>query len=164
MIDPQSLDLTSLPFVCLADRSLLPPVAGIYLAIDSLGVVQYIGKASGKDGLNGRWKSTLHHRYHQLEGMGGIKIAYLSVDTLELLPAIEKALIDWFDPPLNIRLKSSAKVLNNALAEKMARTSITIPEELLEEFKQYCDEQRRSVSAQIAFMIEEALRGQKSND
>jgi hypothetical protein len=101
MIDPQSLDLTSLPSVCLADRSLLPPTAGIYFAIDSLGTVQYIGKASGKDGLNGRWKSLIHHRCRQLQSIGGVKIAYMSIDTPELLPQIEKALIDWFDPPLN---------------------------------------------------------------
>ncbi|NDJ21235.1 ribbon-helix-helix protein, CopG family [Nostoc sp. B(2019)] len=40
----------------------------------------------------------------------------------------------------------------------MARTSITVPEQLLEEFKQYCDKQRRSVSAQIALLMEEALK------
>jgi hypothetical protein len=42
--------------------------------------------------------------------------------------------------------------------EKMARTSITIPEKLLEDFKKYCDKQRRSVSAQVALLMEEALQ------
>lgn len=40
----------------------------------------------------------------------------------------------------------------------MTRTSITVPEELLESFKKYCGKQHRSVSAQIALLIEEALQ------
>lgn len=47
--------------------------------------------------------------------------------------------------------------------EKMARTSITIPEQVLEDFKKYCDGQRRSVSAQITLLIEEMLRESKEN-
>lgn len=45
--------------------------------------------------------------------------------------------------------------------EKMARTSITIPEKLLEDFKKYCDKQRRSVSAQITLLMEELLQQTK---
>lgn len=42
--------------------------------------------------------------------------------------------------------------------EKLARTSITVPEQLLTDFKRYCDQQRRSVSAQITLLMEEALK------
>lgn len=40
--------------------------------------------------------------------------------------------------------------------KKMARTSITIPEDDLEWFKDYCQQQRRSVSAQVQYWIESA--------
>ncbi|MBW4469220.1 MAG: hypothetical protein KME45_03045 [Stenomitos rutilans HA7619-LM2] len=39
----------------------------------------------------------------------------------------------------------------------MARTSITVPESLLERFRKYCDKQRRSVSSQIALLMEEVV-------
>lgn len=42
--------------------------------------------------------------------------------------------------------------------EKMARTSITVPIELLEDFRKYCDKKRRSVSAQVALLMEKALQ------
>jgi len=48
--------------------------------------------------------------------------------------------------------------------EKMARTSITIPESLLEQFKEYCDKQRRSVSSQIALLMEKAIQEGDRND
>ena len=41
------------------------------------------------------------------------------------------------------------------MTEKMSRTSVTIPESLFEWFKEYCNKQKRSVSAQISFMIEQ---------
>lgn len=40
------------------------------------------------------------------------------------------------------------------LSPKMSRTSVTIPDHLLTWFKAYCERQKRSVSAQFSFMIE----------
>jgi hypothetical protein len=40
---------------------------------------------------------------------------------------------------------------------EVARTSITLKKELLERFKGYCDKNHRSVSAQVALMIEETM-------
>jgi hypothetical protein len=40
---------------------------------------------------------------------------------------------------------------------ELARTSITLNKELLERFKGYCDKNHRSVSAQVALMIEEIM-------
>lgn len=47
--------------------------------------------------------------------------------------------------------------------EKMSRTSVTIPESLLAWFQDYCKKQKRSVSAQISFMIEQ-LKEQEERD
>lgn len=41
--------------------------------------------------------------------------------------------------------------------EKMVRISATIPQTVLDQFKQYCREERRSVSAQITILMEKAL-------
>ncbi len=48
--------------------------------------------------------------------------------------------------------------------DRLARTSITVPETLLERFKLYCDKQRRSMSAQIAFLMEEAIKQEEGKN
>ncbi len=97
MFDIHSISPLTLPSVFLEERSKLPDTSCIYFAINSQGAIQYIGRSVN---LRQRWLA--HHRYHQLEKMGDVKIAYLSVDSPELLYEIEKALIEWFQPPLNI--------------------------------------------------------------
>lgn len=77
-------------------RSQLPTTSAIYFAIDATKTVQYIGRSTNPQQ---RWMS--HHRYEQLSNLGGVRIAWLEVSDLELLPEIEKALIDWFQPLLN---------------------------------------------------------------
>lgn len=96
MIKPESIDLASLPWLPLEEKTAFPKRASIYFAIDSLGNVQYIGRSVNT---KRRWGN--HHKYHDLTGIGGVRIAYLFVDSPELLPNIEKALIQWFQPPLN---------------------------------------------------------------
>lgn len=41
---------------------------------------------------------------------------------------------------------------------KMTRVTITVPEDLLEEFKKYCERQYRPFSTQIQFMMSEAIK------
>lgn len=40
---------------------------------------------------------------------------------------------------------------------KMTRLTITVPEELLEEFKIYCEKEFRPVSTQIQYMMKQAI-------
>jgi DNA-binding Xre family transcriptional regulator len=96
MIKPSDIQIDDLPFVSLEDRSRLPETPCIYFAIDSQGVIQYIGRSVNP---RSRWGS--HHRYKQISAMGEARIAYLTIDAPELLAEIEEALIDRFDPPLN---------------------------------------------------------------
>ena len=42
--------------------------------------------------------------------------------------------------------------------DKMTRISITVPEGLLAKFKQYCEMECRPVSAQLQYMMKEALK------
>jgi DNA-binding Xre family transcriptional regulator len=95
MIDPKSLNIAALPALPLTDRQSFPPVSCIYFAIDSQGEIQYIGRTVN---MQQRWIT--HHRYPVLAGMEQIRIAYMPVEP-DLLPSVEAALIDWFDPPLN---------------------------------------------------------------
>ncbi|NJL52538.1 MAG: CopG family transcriptional regulator [Hydrococcus sp. SU_1_0] len=39
----------------------------------------------------------------------------------------------------------------------MVRTSVTIPESVMKKFRDYCNKQRRSLSAQITLLIEKEL-------
>lgn len=92
-------NIRTLPSVALEDRSELPNTPCIYFAIDSNNVVQYIGQTANA---NKRWKSNGHHKYEKLSQLLSVRIAYLETD-IDLLNDIEKALIEYFDPPLNGR-------------------------------------------------------------
>lgn len=150
-IKPEYIDPLALPSVPLDSRKLLPTSPCIYFAIDGLGNVQYIGRS-----VNPRQRWAAHHRQSDLESIGEVRIAYLTCEA-SLLSAVEAALIEWFDPPLNGLMPEGWKP-GRIEQVAMARTSITIPESLLERFKELCQAQRRSVSAQLAWMMEEALR------
>lgn len=107
-----------------------------------------VGRTSN---LNQRWLS--HHRLSDVERAGCTKLAYLSVEYPNLLLKIEAALIDWFCLLLNGRKKASE--------EQMIRISATIPESVIEQFKELCKKERRSVSAQLTLLMEKALKKQK---
>ena len=95
MIDPATINPIALPSVPLEDRLQLPTKPCIYFAIDSQDVVQYIGRSINP---RHRWKN--HHRHNDLESIGGVRIAYLTVDA-NLLNDVESSLIKWFKPPMN---------------------------------------------------------------
>jgi putative transcriptional regulator len=96
MISPESIDLATLPSIPLESKSQLPKKPGIYLAIDSGGIVQYVGRS-----INFRQRWAKHHRHRELEKLEGIRIAWLEVNDPSLLPNIESVFITWFNPPLN---------------------------------------------------------------
>lgn len=146
MIEPSAINPFTLPSVALSQRKLLPECIAIYFAIDANNKIQYIGQTSN---LRMRWTS--HHREKLLESIGEVRLSWLEVSDKMLLAEIEAALISWFDPPIN-------GLREVRWSPEMARTSITVPEKLLEDFKKYCDKQRRSVSAQVALLMEETLQ------
>lgn len=127
MIDLTTVNTSSLPFVLLEDHRNLPDTPCVYFAIDADDAIQYIGMSINPAR---RWNS--HHRRAELAEMGGVKIAYLSVDTVGLLPEIEKALIEWFDPPLNglqnLRNRAGGKAyyLSSRLQEILEEQNLTV--------------------------------------
>jgi|GEM_PF-3319086 len=46
---------------------------------------------------------------------------------------------------------------------KMTRINITVPEDLLEDFRQYCEKQFRPLSAQLQFMMKKTLEEDSIN-
>jgi len=105
MIDPSTINFTTLPSLPLNQRSQLPTDSCIYFALSAEGKVLYIGKS---DNLAKRWRQ--HHRCQQLEAMDGVRLAWLQVEDKESLLSIEAAMIKHFQPSLNIhRIFSSIK-------------------------------------------------------
>lgn len=92
----EKLWIDSLPSVPIESKSQLPKASCVYMAIDGHGVIQYVGRSAN---LSVRWAN--HHKHDDLSKMEGVKIAYMTVSDVELLPVVEMALIEWFDPPLN---------------------------------------------------------------
>lgn len=101
MINPATINPLTLPLVLLEQRAQLPNASCIYFAIDSQGVVQYIGQTAS---LRLRWVN--HHHYHKLKQMGGVVITYIEIPS-QLLESVEAALIERFKPPLNRFCKES---------------------------------------------------------
>jgi hypothetical protein len=102
MLDPSDINPLALPSVPLEDRLQLPANPCVYFAIDSQGVVQYIGQTKNP---RNRWAQ--HHRRSQFENMGGVRIAWMFVDE-RLLERIEFELIDKLRPPFNKRVDINA--------------------------------------------------------
>ena len=114
MIDPKLLDLSALPSLPLSDRKQFPAIPCIYFAMSS-GRVQYVGRS---ENLKARWYG--HHKLKELSKDSNI--AWLEVSNYELLPAIEAALIQWFEPPLNRGFAFSECSSANKVTMKVVKT------------------------------------------
>ncbi|BAY35665.1 XRE family transcriptional regulator (plasmid) [Nostoc carneum NIES-2107] len=148
-INPATIDLLALPSVSLQERSQLPSTPCIYFAIDSQGVIQYIGRTVN---LQGRWLK--HHRYKQLAQSKDVRIAYLSIEP-DLLPEVELALIEWFNPQLN---------QTEVIADKK-RMSLYLDEALKSDLERLAKIRKRSLSNLIEVICEEELeRARKSGE
>lgn len=146
MINPSDLDLASLPWLPLEARSSFPRQPVIYFAIDSQGAIQYIGRSVD---LRVRW--TTHHRYEELAAIGGVRIAYLFVEASSLLPEIELALIEWFQPALNGRL----------VVTKKPRVSLYIEDSVKQDLERLAKLRKRSLNNLVELLCEEAIREAK---
>lgn len=118
MINPSEIDLFSLPCLPLEKKSLLPAIPCVYFAIDSQGIVQYIGQTKN---LKKRWE--LHHKGIDLALLGGVKISYLCVE-LSLLEKLESAFIHLFKPPFNKVIKKER--VEDERIERVAKVTKTI--------------------------------------
>lgn len=166
--NPTAVDLATLPWLPLEDRSAFPKRACIYFAIDSLGTVQYIGRS-----VNARQRWSQHHKYEDLTEVGGVKIAYLFIDAPELLPEIEKALITHFQPPFNVVGRVQVKEFTAAehpdvndadsiaaIAKKRIQLNLRLDgyKELYEALKAEAARQNTSVNSFVIKTLRKALK------
>lgn len=107
-----TLSIQDLPFVMFSDRKKLPNSPCVYLVLDKLGQVLYVGRSINA---SQRWES--HHKYNALKNLEGVKISYLEIDE-PLLYSVEKALIAWFKPPLNETDKHTLRGIEALRREK----------------------------------------------
>ncbi|MCC5644754.1 helix-turn-helix domain-containing protein [Nostoc sp. CHAB 5824] len=137
MLQPELINPSLLPSMPLEWRKALPECPAIYFAIDADNQIQYIGQSGN---LQLRWE--YHHRQKQLELMNGVVIAWLTIDSLDLLAEIEAALINWFNPPLNLikprleevpekcknieHLRTKANLTQRQVAEALGKTDQTV--------------------------------------
>jgi excinuclease UvrABC nuclease subunit len=101
MIDPSTLDLKTLPWLPLEERTVFPTTPAIYFCLNSTDDILYIGRSQ-----NVRTRWSRHHQYGALSVIANIKVAYLFVDQPELLPELERSLIKFYNPPLNSLLRN----------------------------------------------------------
>jgi len=156
MINPSELNLSTLPSVRIEDKKQLPSTPCIYFAIDSQGVIQYIGKS-----VNPAQRWVKHHRYARLAGMDSVKIAYLTLDS-ELLLEVEAALIKWFDPPLNgwkDRLARSPDAKKEATDKP--KVSVYLETELKDKAESAAKKDGRSLSNWIRELIRREVESQE---
>lgn len=144
MINPKALDIKTLPWLPLEEKAAFPKKSAIYFAIDSQGTVQYIGRSAN---VRQRWGN--HHKYDVLSEIGNIKIAYLFVDAVELLPKIEAALIEWFKPPLNNSLSSFTNT-----SEKI---NFTCEPEDKQYLREWAAREGRTLSNLVERIVKEAI-------
>lgn len=152
-IAPKSIEPSALPWLPLGMRWAFPDCAGIYFAMNRDGEVLYIGRSIN---ICQRWRQ--HHRYSQLEKIGGVRVAWLEIKNQSdtLLIGLEAELIEYFDPPLNW-----SEIMPSA--GELKRVSITIPDSVARRFRMFCLRQRRSVSAQITLLMEQAMQETEKN-
>ena len=149
LVDPSLIDPLSLPSVLLADRANLPESPCIYFAIDSCDVIQYIGRSINPQK---RWKA--HHRCDQLSRMMDVKIAYLFADE-NVLPAIEEALINWFDPPLNgFNRTANSPPRIRAGVKRDKAIIIRVTEEERESYHSLADSHGRALGEYVRYLLE----------
>lgn len=151
MITPSTVNPLQLPSLPFEWRKALPECPAIYFAIDANNKIQYIGSTVN---LKQRWIS--HHRESHLKAVGEIRLAWMEVSDKSLLPAIEEALITWFNPPLNNLRDGKCLTSSGKL-----RVSLYIEENLKIELEKLAKVKKRSLSNLIEVLCEEAVQQAK---
>jgi hypothetical protein len=142
-VNPAPVDPLALPSLPLTDRSQLPVCPAVYFALDGDRVL-YIGRSVN---LQQRWIT--HHRYSQLKGLNNVRIAWLECSDPSLLPEIEAALIEYFQPSLNGEL-IPFKIPSTSLAKIM----IYAPYDLKETIERLAKKENRSLSNYIVTVLQ----------
>lgn len=133
LLAPETIDLASLPFVPISQRHRFPNISAIYFVLGKDDEVLYIGRAQS---LCLRWQA--HHRLSEFLQDATAKIAWHAVTDVYLLPLIEDALIQYYNPYYNGRR------LRN---RKWKQLTVRLPADQLCEIKYYLRLEGKSFTA-----------------
>jgi len=142
-MNPATINPLTLPSLSLINRSALPPCPAVYFVREGDRVL-YVGRSVN---LQQRWIT--HHRYSQLKGLNNVRIAWLECSDPSLLPEIEAALIEYFQPSLNGEL-IPFKIPSTSLAKIM----IYAPYDLKEKIERLAKKENRSLSNYIVTVLQ----------
>lgn len=143
-MNPTTVNPLALPSLPLASRSGLPTCPAVYFALEGDRVL-YIGRSVN---LQQRWMT--HRRYKQLKAISNVRIAWLECSDPSLLPEIEVALIEYFQPSLNGELIPQAP-------QDIARIVFHAPDEIKEKLERLAAKRLRSVSNLVRLIVEEEI-------
>lgn len=123
------IDPLTLPSLPLGERSQLPNCPAIYFVLTGDCVV-YIGRTVN---LKNRWTS--HRVMSFVQKQDNARLAWLECNDASLLPEIETALLNHFQPSLNVR-----NIGTGAKKDDPDYVAIRghIPKELYKRFKVFC--------------------------
>jgi hypothetical protein len=152
MIDPQTIPLLTLPFLPFAERKRLPRCAAIYFVLNAQGTVLYIGQSIN---LATRWAA--HHRADILAERQATRIAWLVMEDVALLDAVEAACIAYFEPACN----GYGPAPGGPRPYKCLL--FRLPGAMLDDLKALAADERRSLNAQVLYIVETWVQRQRSS-
>lgn len=151
-MNPSSIDPLALPSLSLAARSQLPPCPAVYFVLEGERVL-YVGKSVN---LRQRWLA--HHRYKQLKAISSVRIAWLECSDPSLLPKIEVALIEYFQPSLNGEL-----IPPQASAKNLRGIMTYVRPEVYDKLKLLAEKDERSISNLAAKVLSDWIEERSIN-
>lgn len=144
-VDPQRLDVLTLPSIEFFSRKRLPPVPAIYFVMDSLQYVRYIGQTNC---LKKRWNGP--NKPFNPEFVA--RISWLVVEQDEERRILERRFIRRFQPSHNHQ---------GILPDKpIIGLSLGIPRDLYIALDLLSDSHGRTITEEAFVLLSEALRAQ----
>ncbi|MFK0735176.1 MAG: GIY-YIG nuclease family protein [Gloeotrichia echinulata GP01] len=95
--NPELINPLDLPSLTLNQKNKLPEITSIYFVISEKDEILYIGRTIN---LRQRWAT--HHRLTEfLSQHETAKVSWIEIQEANLLPSLEKSMINYFQPSLN---------------------------------------------------------------
>jgi hypothetical protein len=148
MIEAHTIPLLALPSLPFVERRRLPRCAAIYFVLNAEGTVLYVGQSIN---LALRWAA--HHRMTKLVEHHAMRIAWLLMDDVSILDAVESACIAYFDPLCNGRRDVPHRAQRLQKGEPYKKILIRIPPDILAALEAASHGEDRSINGQLVHVL-----------
>jgi predicted HicB family RNase H-like nuclease len=152
-IDVYAIPLLTLPSVPFAERKHLPKCAAIYFVLNAAGTVLYIGQSIN---LAVRWAA--HHKAAKLREHQAARIAWLVMDDVALLNAVEDACIVYFEPVCNRFYDGRHAGRPVSAAAEFVKFPLRIPKDLMDAIRSKAARSGAPLNTEIVRAIRRDLR------